>query len=575
MKVNCYPDLDFWSASSDAVSISTSDDKRTATVYANSAGTATITVTASSGAEISCTVNVIRRADEISFSEYYKMLEKGETYTAVPVLNPSDSSDKITWHSDNTSAATVDENGRITAVGKGTANISAQIMNGKTATITVEVTVSPTSITLDKNTAEIIGTNSVRLYAVIAPDDADITVRWSSSDNNIAYVDGDGNVYGVSSGTATITAQTANGLTASCDVTVKFIDISRSTIKLEYTETVYDGSEKMPKVTVTNNGETLTENTDYTVLYEKNNSVGTATVKVTGIGNYEGTNTATFTIKEPPKVDISTCTATLNQSSFYYDGYEKKPSVTVKNGYTTLYENTDYTVSYTNNRNIGTATVTVTGIGGYTGTKTLSFTIEEMPKTYISGCTITLSPNSYSYNGTAREPLVTVKDGYTTLRNGTDYTVSYSNNVNVGTATVTVRGIGNYTGTKTATFRINEVARTNISSCTVTLSKTSYIYDGTAKKPTPTVKYGSTTLYQGTDYTVSYSNNIQTGTATVTITGIGNYTGTKTANFSINPAPKTNLSNCSITLSQTTYVYHDERRLPDRLVHSRGQGSGR
>ena len=551
-----------WSASSDVVSISTSDDKRTATVYANSTGTATITVTASSGVSAECAVKVIRRADEISFNEYYKTLEKGETYTAVPVLDPSNSSDKITWHSDNPNVASVDDTGRITAINKGTANISAQIMNGKTATVTVEVTVSPTSIKLDKNTAEIVGMNSVQLFAVIAPDDADKTVRWSSSDNNIAYVDGDGNVYGVSSGTATITAETANGLTDSCNVTVKFIDISKSTIKLEYTETVYDGSEKTPKVTVTNNGETLTENTDYTVLYENNNSVGTATVKVTGIGNYEGTNTATFTIKEPPKVDISKCTATLNQTSFYYDGYEKKPSVTVRNGSTTLYENTDYTVSYKDNRNIGTATVTITGIGGYTGTKKLTFTIEEKPKTDISGCTISLSPSSYTYNGTAREPLVTVKDGYTTLTKGTDFTVSYSNNVNVGTATATVRGIGNYTGTKTATFSINEVPRTNISNCTVTLSKTSYIYDGTAKRPTPTVKYGSTTLYQGTDYTVSYGNNIQTGTATVTITGIGNYTGTKTATFSINPAPKTNISNCSMTLSQTTYTYDGGAKTP-------------
>ncbi len=555
-----------WSASSDAVGLEVSSDKKTATVYANHAGNAEITVTSSSGVETACTVSVIRNADSISFNEYYKTLEKGSTYTLKPILDPADSSDKITWHSDNTSAVTVDSNGKITAVGKGTANVSAQILNGQTATVAVTVTISPTSIKLDKDSVDIVGTNSTQLFAVVAPNDADKEVTWSSSNNDVAYVDSYGNVYGVSSGTAKITAKTQNGLTADCTVNVKFIDISKATIKLAYTEVQYDGSDKTPTVTVTLDGKTLKDDTDYAVIYSNNNSVGTATVTVNGKGNYEGKASTTFRITEPPKINISTCTATLNQTSFYYDGYEKKPSVTVKNGYTTLYENSDYTVSYSNNRNIGTATVTLTGIGGYTGTKKLTFTIEEKPKTDISGCTVSLSPTSYSYDGTAKEPRVTVKDGYTTLYEGTDYTVSYSNNVNVGTATVTIRGIGNYTGTKTATFSINEVARTNISNCTITLSKTSYTYDGAAKRPTVTVKYGNTTLYQGTDYTVAYTNNTRVGTATVTVTGIGNYTGTKTANFTINSAPKTDISGCTINLSQSSYIYDGGAKRPNVTV---------
>jgi len=77
------------------------------------------------------------------------------------------------------------------------------------------------------------------------------------------------------------------------------------------------------------------------------------------------------------------------------------------------------------------------------------------------------------------------------------------------------------------------VSPRSLSGAAVTLSQTSYEYDGTAKRPNVTVKLGSVTLTEGTDYTVSYSGNINVGTATVTITGIGNYTGTKTAKFTI------------------------------------------
>ena len=75
--------------------------------------------------------------------------------------------------------------------------------------------------------------------------------------------------------------------------------------------------------------------------------------------------------------------------------------------------------------------------------------------------------------------------------------------------------------------------KTNISTCTVTLSQTSYTYDGTAKQPTVTVKDGDKTLTRGTDYEVAYRNNVEPGTATVTVTGKGNYTGNVEKNFSI------------------------------------------
>jgi hypothetical protein len=212
-----------------------------------------------------------------------------------------------------------------------------------------------------------------------------------------------------------------------------------------------------------------------------------------------------------------------------YNGSEQTPAVTVIDGGTPLSEGTDYTVSYSNNINVGTATVTITGKGNYKGTMTTTFTINAKNASNLTISSIA----SRVYTGTAQTPSVTVKDGSTTLTNGTDYTVSYSNNINVGTAIVTVTGKGNYTGAKTTTFTI--YGRSASSYFTIS-SIASVTYSGLAQTPSVTVKDGSKTLTEGTDYTVSYSNNINVGTATVTVTGKGNYTGTKTANFTIQKA---------------------------------------
>ena len=328
-------------------------------------------------------------------------------------------------------------------------------------------------------------------------------------------------IYGIK-GTAAENYANENGFTFVSTQTTK--QISLCNITINPTSCYFDGTAKTPSVTVKDGSTTLTNGTDYTVTYSNNTNVGTATVIITGKGNYSGTASKIFTISAK---SISSATVTLGTTSYTYDGTAKKPSVTVKDGTTTLTNGTDYTVTYSNNINVGTATVTITGKGNYTGTVSKTFTINAKS---ISSTTVTLGTTSYTYDGTAKKPSVTVKDGSKTLTSGTDYTVSYSNNTNVGTATVTITGKGNYTGIASKTFTIKAKS---ISSATVTLGTTSYTYDGTAKKPSVTVKDGTKTLTSGTDYTVSYSNNTNVGTATVTITGKGNYTGTVSKNFTI------------------------------------------
>ena len=157
--------------------------------------------------------------------------------------------------------------------------------------------------------------------------------------------------------------------------------------------------------------------------------------------------------------------------------------------------------------------------------------IPALSRISISKASVTLSTSTYAYDGKAKKPGVTVKLNGKTLKNGTDYTVSYSNNTKVGTAKVTITGKGNYTGSVSKTFSI----KNNFKKATVSGISTK-AFTGKNITQSITVKYNGKTLKNGTDYTVSYSNNKKIGTATVKIAGKGSYTGTATKTFKINPA---------------------------------------
>jgi len=157
--------------------------------------------------------------------------------------------------------------------------------------------------------------------------------------------------------------------------------------------------------------------------------------------------------------------------------------------------------------------------------------IPALSRISISKASVTLSTSTYAYDGKAKKPGVTVKLNGKTLKNGTDYTVSYSNNTKVGTAKVTITGKGNYTGSVSKTYSI----KNNFKKATVSGISTK-AFTGKNITQSITVKYNGKTLKKGTDYTVSYSNNKNIGTATVKIAGKGSYTGTITKTFKINPA---------------------------------------
>ena len=150
------------------------------------------------------------------------------------------------------------------------------------------------------------------------------------------------------------------------------------------------------------------------------------------------------------RISILKASVTLSTSIYAYDGKAKKPGVTVKLNGKTLKNGTDYTVSYSNNTKVGTATVKITGKGNYTGSVSKTFKIKNnFKKATVSGI------STKAFTGKNITQSITVKYNGKTLKKGTDYTVSYSNNKKVGTATVKITGKGSYTGTITKTFKIN------------------------------------------------------------------------------------------------------------------------
>lgn len=280
---------------------------------------------------------------------------------------------------------------------------------------------------------------------------------------------------------------------------------------------------------------------DYTLDYKNNENAGTAKVVITGMGDFGGSKTVKFTIqKKNVKEDIQ---VTLQSSSMTYTGSSLKPVISkVTYGSVELVYGKDYTVQYANNVNVAAAdakkapTVTITGKKNYTGSVKVSFAITE--KSLTSGDISVTAPEVKYNKGKELKPTVTVKDGKKKLVKGRDYTVEYLNNQEVAdinaknAPTVVITGKGNYAGTISKTFHIYGTSISSVKAAKIANQH----YTGVDICPEVVLTTGgknSKTLLRGRDYTVAYSNNLKKGTGKITITGIGEYGGTKTVTFKI------------------------------------------
>ena len=409
--------------------------------------------------------------------------------------------------------------------------------------------------------------------------------------------------------------------------------INHFTITLGEASVEYDGTEKKPSVTVKDGDKKLEAETDYTVVFSDNTNAGTATVTVTGKGNYTGTRNTTFEItKKPLTAAMITVSGYTTADGFIYNGKNQAPTVVVRDGTAlkasdyvitnnggvnqgtyhaiitatgnysgefnypyviakrsiegakvTLYElesyvydgkakkpgvkevafgedvipTAGYAVAYSNNTDAGTASVTVTGQSNYTGTLTTEFTIERQS---LTADMIILSNEEYVYNGATQKPVVVLMNGGTEMVLDTDYTLTNEGGVSVGVYDVIANGKGNYNGMATKQFSI---ISKGIGSFDVTLSTEQVVYTGSEHRPTVTVKDGDKTLTPGSEFSVSYTDNTNAGTATVTITGQGEYSGTTTKTFIIKPKP---LTEDMVFLSSTSYTYNTLQQKPTVTV---------
>ena len=176
----------------------------------------------------------------VSLSKTSLSLVEGGSETLTATVAPSNATNKtVSWKSSDASTASVDANGKVTAVKAGSATITVTTADGsKTATCSVTVTsknVSVTDVTLDKTEAALTQGETVQLTATVKPDDAtDKSIEWTSSDESVATVDNSGKVTAVSEGKVTITVKTSNlAQSASCDITVKAASIPVTGVNID------------------------------------------------------------------------------------------------------------------------------------------------------------------------------------------------------------------------------------------------------------------------------------------------------------------------------------------------------
>ena len=224
-----------WSSSNDK--IVTVDQN--GNIHAVGAGNATIAAETVNGVKATCDVKSIISISSIELDKTNETIEKGKTVQLNASINPNDTTEDKTleWTSSNTNVATVDENGKVKAVGGGDTTITVKSKNGKEAKCQIHVLSHIDSVTLNKKELKVEKTNSETLQATINPSDTTDakTLTWKSEDENIAKVDGNGKVTGVGTGTTNIIVTTSNGKSAACKVTVV-----RQTPSVNYSTHVQD-----------------------------------------------------------------------------------------------------------------------------------------------------------------------------------------------------------------------------------------------------------------------------------------------------------------------------------------------
>ena len=536
-------------------------------------GTTVITATAEDGGyadQCSVTIYAIH-PERISVNEHDSIseIEYGKTGTIQITFEPANTTNQnLTWTSSDESIAKVDENGKVTAVGEGKVTITATSEDGGfTASKEINVfCVHVESISFEEETVEVIAGKSISTTIVYKPENAsNRKVIYTSDHPEIATVSEEGAVAALSEGTAVITATSKDG-NKTAQITVRVLPDDLYVRGIEDTYE-YQGTAIKPVPAVYDSSVLLIAGKDYTVTYKNNTNAytyegedrssfipakgdKTPYILITGKGNYSGKTYVPFSIT---KVDLNDPDQVYIENSITLksNGKVQRPvPVITFNGKTV--SSKEYTLTYlekedqdsaeialdkkTGPKAAGTYTIRIEGKDkNFTGTKDVTLTISdttEKEKAVALSKAITITAESEEYDGNEKlNALIDSKPAYEGIITEDDYTVTYTKNVNAGTATVTATGKGIYTGTVKKTFKITpRLYEEHKDEFTFDVSDTVYSKGGAI--PEVHVFWNDKELTAGTDYTLKYTNNKKVGIdGSAKITFKGNFKGSYDQSF--------------------------------------------
>ncbi len=340
------------------------------------------------------------------------------------------------------------------------------------------------------------------------------------------------------------------------EFTISKRDITDAVVVLG-TKLIYNESQQTKEVvSVTADGvEVPLENIEVTGNTGTDVDEYTMTIKIKDNDNFTGTTTAVWNIE--PKTVVAD--VDISGDEFVYDGTEKKPEVTVRDGQTVI-SSDEYTVTYSNNVNAGTATVTITdkADGNYIVSGEATF---EISKKQIDVSNVLWSDLFFTYDGT--EKSVNVNE----IPEGIDVTISGNKGTNAGeyeaNASLSLKTgyTDNYTiiGDTALTKSWNIEAKV-VDNPVIVIEEVEMVYDGTKKEPEVVVMDGTKVIPAG-EYTVTYTDNINAGTATVTITDNtdGNYVISGNTTFEIEPI---NIKDAQVVFAKEL-VYNGTEQTPE------------
>ena len=303
-------------------------DNGSISITANESGTSTISVKHVLNGKISeCILKVIQPATSVSISESELTMEKGTSTTLTSTVGPEDANDKsVSWSSTDENIATVDSEGKVTATGVGECDITATSHNGLTASCHVKVFVNPAGITMSETSKEMHIGNTFTLTATVTPEDAaDKSVTWTSSNTEVASVDAEGQVSATGLGETTITATTANGISATCTIKVlpilvESLAISATTIEGNVGEQIELSVSATPDNATDKSVSWSSDNAEVASVSESGvvtlNKRGTATITATATDGSGKSATCAVTVNQPAtSISVSESEVTIEKGS--------------------------------------------------------------------------------------------------------------------------------------------------------------------------------------------------------------------------------------------------------------------